>query len=112
MYCEVCLPWPPLNRSAHADLPAGPNGADVVFIENGYDPDPADDRYEALIVYLIREKGELRVEPDLHVLGLFTLHTWRETLEAVGFAVHQTTYAEGGRDYVSFACVKPDGRAL
>jgi len=33
--------------------PATQDGLDVVFVENVYDPDPADDQYETTILYLI-----------------------------------------------------------
>ena len=81
--------------------------AEVVFIENEYDPDPTDDHYEGTIVYLIREDGRLRIETDRHILGLFSLEVWRETLQEVGFRVHQTSYIEDDSDYVIFACLKP-----
>ena len=80
---------------------------EVVFVENSYDPDPADDSYEATMVYLIRENGRLRVETDRHVLGLFAIDTWRETLTDVGFRLHEEPYAEEGKEYVTFACRRP-----
>ncbi|NLE95435.1 MAG: class I SAM-dependent methyltransferase, partial [Dehalococcoidia bacterium] len=64
---------------------AKPANVDVVFVENNYDPDPDDDQYEGTMVYLIREDGELRIETDRHILGLFPLQTWRETLAEAGF---------------------------
>ena len=84
-----------------------PANLDVVFVENCYDPDPDDDHYEGMLVYLIREDGKLRVETDHHVIGLFTLDVWRETLTDVGFRIHEETYVEGEKAYVSFACLKP-----
>lgn len=80
---------------------------DVVFVENNYGPDPEDDHYEATMVYLIREDGKLRVETDRHILGLFALNVWRETLAEVGFRIHEQTYVERGTGFVTFACVKP-----
>jgi len=80
---------------------------DVVFIENSFDPDPTDDHYEGTMVYLIRENGKLRVETDHHILGLFTLEVWRETLVDTGFTFHQKKYVEDGKAYNTFACLKP-----
>jgi predicted N-acetyltransferase YhbS len=91
---------------------AKPAGVDVVFVENSYDPDLGDDHYEATMVYLIREDGRLRVETDRHLLGLFPLAAWRETLTGVGFRIHEAAYEEGGRAYVSFACLKPREREM
>jgi SAM-dependent methyltransferase len=80
---------------------------EVVFIENVYDPDPADDHYEATLVFLIRESGALRVETDRHTLGLFAMEVWRETLAEVGFETHEAPYTEQGTGYVTFACRRP-----
>jgi SAM-dependent methyltransferase len=84
-----------------------PANVDVVFVENNYDPDPEDDHYEATIAYLIRDDGNLRIETDRHIHGLFALDVWRDTLADVGFSVDQETYTERGRNYVTFACFKP-----
>jgi SAM-dependent methyltransferase len=84
-----------------------PANIEVVFVENSYDPDPYDDHYEGTMVYLIREDGKLRVEKDHHILGLFTLDVWRETLTDVGFKIHEETYIERDKEYVTFACLKP-----
>jgi hypothetical protein len=83
-----------------------PDNVEVVFIENGYDPDPSDDRYEATMVYLIREDGKLRIETDHHVLGLFPLDVWQKTLAGLGLEVHREGYVEDGREYVTFACLR------
>ena len=88
-----------------------PPGVDVVFVENAYDPDPADDRYEATMLYLIREGGALRVEVDRYSLGLFSLDTWRSVLAGIGFEVEEGSYADGEEAWTVFACVKPvDGK--
>ncbi len=85
---------------------AAPNNVDVVFVENTYDPDPADDHYETTIVYLIREHGCLRIETDHWRMGLFSLDLWRSVLHDVGFVVHQSQYTEGEDHYTMFACMK------
>jgi SAM-dependent methyltransferase len=83
-----------------------PAEVEVVFVENDYDPDPTDEHYEGTMLYLIREHGRLRVETDRHILGLFAFEVWRETLTEVGFHIHQENYVEGGREHVTFACLK------
>ena len=80
---------------------------DVVFVENSYDPDPADDRYETTILYLIRDHGQLRIETDHWTMGLFPLDTWRRMLRGTGFDVHEGRYTSGDDDYTVFACVRP-----
>lgn len=79
---------------------------EVTFIENNYDPDPADDTFEAMMIYLIRENGKLRIEHDFHVCGTFTVDVWRDLLRKAGFRV--TEYPKGANtfDSPSFVCVK------
>ena len=95
------------TRVSHADPDARPENIDVVFIENDYDPDPGDDTYEGTLMYLIREDGKLRIEHDLHLLGLFSLDLWSKLLRDVGFLLYRERYTEGRKEYVEFACVKP-----
>ena len=85
-----------------------PENLEVVFIENDYDPDSTDDCYEGTMVYLIREDGNLRVETDHHILGLFPLEVWRESITRVGFKIHEEKYTENDREYVTFACLRTD----
>lgn len=84
-----------------------PPGLDVVFVENVYDPDPDDDRYETTMVFLVRERGVLRLETDVVSHGVFSVDTWREVLSGKGLEVNEGTYADGGDAYVVFACVRP-----
>ncbi len=60
---------------------------EITFIENYYDPDPADTTYESTFVYLVRRAGLLTIETDRHICGLFPLETWVEQLRATGFDV-------------------------
>ena len=78
---------------------------DVVFIENLYDPNPADEQYEATILYIIRDHGHLRIETDHWTMGLFSLETWRRVLRETGFEVHEGRYIEGEDEYTVFGCV-------
>jgi SAM-dependent methyltransferase len=88
-----------------------PDDLHVAFIENWFDPDPEDEHYEATLVYLIREKGKLRMESDRFRLGLFSLETWRQTLSEAGFEVYEVKYGDGKSEYATFACTKP-GRSV
>jgi SAM-dependent methyltransferase len=93
------------TRVSYANAKVKPAHIDVVFIENDYDPDLADDTYEGTIIYLIRESGKLRVEEDRSVMGLFSVDVWRTALHEAGFEVHDEVYSdEPGR--IIFACVK------
>jgi ubiquinone/menaquinone biosynthesis C-methylase UbiE len=82
------------------------NGLDVVFVENMYDPDPTDERYETTILYLIREQGRLRIETEHWTMGIFSIATWRSVLRETGFEVHEGQYNSGEDNYTVFACVK------
>ena len=86
--------------------PVTQDGLDVVFVENVYDPDPADEQYETTILYLIRDHGRLRVETEHWTMGLFSLDTWRRVLHETGFEVHEGRYNAGEDEYTVFACVK------
>ena len=86
--------------------PATRDGLDVVFVENVYDPDPTDERYETTILYLIRDHGRLRIETDHWTMGIFSLDTWRHVLRETGFEVHEGRYDPDGDEYTVFACVK------
>lgn len=63
---------------------------EIVLVENYYDPDPEDSSYEANFVYLIRRSGELTVETDCHLLGLFELEIWTTIMRELGCDLHQT----------------------
>ncbi len=59
----------------------------ITFVENNYDPDPTDTTRESLFVYLIRNKGQLRIETDRHVIGIFPREAWLTLLRETGFSV-------------------------
>jgi len=91
--------------NAAAEAEGEPKNVDVVFIENNYDPDPTDDTYDGLIVYLIREQGKLRVEVDHHKLGIFAAAVWSTLLREVGFTVFDDYWRPGS--VKTHICVKP-----
>jgi hypothetical protein len=76
-------------------------------IRTAYDPDPADEQYETTILYLIRDRGHLRIETDDWTIGFFSLDTWRRVLRETGFEVHERRYHADEGEYTVFACVKP-----
>jgi hypothetical protein len=83
---------------------------EIVFIENGYDPDIDDTEYDCTFVYLIRKSGKLDIQTDHHVLGIFELDTWRRLLKDVGFEVNELKFVHSelkeGDFYPMFVCVK------
>jgi SAM-dependent methyltransferase len=62
---------------------------EITLIDNYYDPDPNDTWYECHLIYLIRQRGELTIETDCHLLGLFPLRTWLDEMAGAGFIVHR-----------------------
>jgi SAM-dependent methyltransferase len=68
------------------------NGIELTYIEHWYDPDPNDSTYETVFVYLIRKNGELAVEHDLHICGMFEVEVWERLLREVGFIPKQDTF--------------------
>ena len=93
------------TRVSYAEAKAKPEGVDVVFIENDYDPDPSDDTYDALILYLIRENGKLRVIEDMHTLGVFTADVWPTLLREAGFDIYDGYWRPGS--VKTHICAKP-----
>jgi SAM-dependent methyltransferase len=70
---------------------------EITFVENYYDPDPADTTVESTFVFLIRERGELRIETDHHLCGLFDLSVWYENLRTVGFQVREVAFEDSAQ---------------
>ena len=60
----------------------------VRFVQWTTDPDPNDTSYFVDFAILIRDRlGEMRVEHDRHIYGLFPRAAWRRLLRGVGFEV-------------------------
>lgn len=98
------------NRTEAASAFPGscPPELDVTFIQNQYDSDPADERYETALIYLIRERGRLRIETDRFDLGLFPRSFWHQALAAAGFDVAEETYRQDDVDFPLFVGLKPE----
>jgi hypothetical protein len=63
------------------------------YLEWSWDPDPSDDTGITDYALLVREAdGQVRVEHDRHVFGLFPRQVWLDTLAAVGFEPHSKMY--------------------
>lgn len=56
------------------------------YLEWDWDPDPKDNTYISLMVYVMREGDEsVRCVEDCHICGLFSTEKWLQIIEAVGF---------------------------
>lgn len=71
------------NRTTHSVHRQG--SLEVVMVENSYDPDPNDTRFDSTFVYLIRRDGGLEIHHDRHQVGLFPRQTWGKLLRVAGF---------------------------
>jgi ADP-ribose pyrophosphatase YjhB (NUDIX family)/SAM-dependent methyltransferase len=94
------------QNDTHVSTHSG-GGVDITFIENRYEPNPQDSTYESTFVYLIRREGsegQLEIETDRHLGGLFDLEAWSRCLAETGFEVHRTELGEGGLPF--FVCRK------
>jgi SAM-dependent methyltransferase len=60
---------------------------ELTYVEIDFASDSSDTRVESLMVYLIRENGDVRVELDHHVIGLFAQQVWLDELASAGFDV-------------------------
>ncbi len=81
-------------------------GVEVVYITYNYCQDIKKEQSEGVFVYLIRNRGELRIESEVHQFGLFPLQAWRELLIKTGFSIREESYIEDGQSYAPFICVK------
>ena len=58
------------------------------YVSYVHDPDPADDVFELLLIYLIKQPPDVpdvRIEHDRHTCGLFSRHQWLSFLRDAGF---------------------------
>ncbi len=58
----------------------------VTCLEYHYDLDPNDTTTECIMMFLIHDSGELKIEFDRHLLGLFPQATWIAMMSDAGFA--------------------------
>lgn len=84
---------------------------EITLVKNYYDPDPDDNWYEANFVYLIRRSGELTIEADCHLLGLFSQSEWLDLMRGWGCDIRQITspkFTLNGRPFPILIGVKPE----
>ena len=62
---------------------------------------PSGNGIELVMLLLVRQDGELRVEEDRHHCGLFPLATWQRLLDEVGFDVEEPDQTDAGTWFVA-----------
>ena len=65
---------------------------EMTYLEYVHDPDQIDTTLESIIVFLIRQRGDVRIEIDRHTLGLFPLETWVQRMIEAEFTVEKRPY--------------------
>ena len=66
--------------------------SELSYVKYSTDLDPNDTAIETTYVFFIKRGGELRVELDTHVTGLFHVATWERLLTEAGFEVDRVDY--------------------
>lgn len=105
-------------RGEELHITSGIRGEVVVtLVEHQHDADADATAIDVTFVYLIRRSGDLAIETDRHVMGLFPRNVWRRLLEETGFRVTELDVPSehpGGGMIATFACVRParSGRNL
>lgn len=64
-------------------------GIHITLLENNYINPHHPNTYEATLVYLIRQNGDLTMHQDRHILGLFPQATWEQVFRDAGLTLHQ-----------------------
>lgn len=84
----------------------------ITFIENSFDPDPADNHFEMTFIYLVREKGNFEIFTDSHIWGLFKMEKWHRLLKGAGYSVQELEFAHStflADEFLPmFVCLKPE----
>ncbi len=78
---------------------------ELTYVEYSTDADPTDTRAETAYVFFLNEGGELRVEVDQHVTGLFPIAAWERLLREAGFASQRVDYPYADDDRPMFLWV-------
>lgn len=72
------------------------NDRSLRYLEWTYDPDPTDTTCVTDYVYVLRESGNVRVEHDQHVTGLFPRSTWLKVMAEAGLEAGSRTHTFSG----------------
>ena len=76
------------NNFAYSGLK---DGIHVTLFENNYINPLHPNTYEATLVYLIRERGELTIQTEQQVLGLFSQEIWNEVFKNAGITMKKSS---------------------
>ena len=90
------------------------NELDVTFIEYIANANPAGTTVESIFLFIINRDGNIAVEQDRHVSGLFPKSTWLELLDEAGFEpeyLQTEGYAGDIGGHLFVGTLRPNGSA-
>lgn len=83
----ITMHWTKTTASGH-----------ITFIEYLDDADKTDTTIESLFLYIINNHGDIQIEQDKHITGIFPQQTWIALLKEIGFSTEIRNFPsyEGG----------------
>ncbi|GAB4196328.1 MAG: hypothetical protein Kow00105_10480 [Phycisphaeraceae bacterium] len=111
----LCVIAPTYTRETFTDGEVADDGTttdheDLTYFTFVHDPDPHDDTFEMILLYLIRDREtrQVRVVEDRHTCGLFSSSQWLAWMQEAGFeAEHKAAVADEDDPWELFVGVKP-----
>ena len=105
----LCVVAPTYTRENFIDGDVADDGTttdseELTYFTFVHDPDPADDMFEMILLYLIRDKQSRQVEvvEDRHTCGLFADSQWLQWMADAGFDVEQNVVDVDEVPWVTF----------
>ena len=78
----------------------------LTYFQYVHDADPLDTTFELILVYLINDAGQVRIEHDRHTCGLFAERTWLTLMNDAGFDARANKPLEGDPDWILYVAIR------
>lgn len=89
----------------------GPGGRSLRYLSWSLAPAPGSSTYEIHWAYMLNDNGQVSLEYDLHVCGIFPRQTWVDLFEQAGYIVEMPDLdPEIHEGQVAFLCRRPAGQ--
>lgn len=75
-------------------------GVSVTLLENNYKNSFNPNTYEATLIYLIRKQGQLSIQTENQILGLFSQTTWENIFKKADLIIQKTTLSDVYEKYI------------
>jgi SAM-dependent methyltransferase len=109
----LCVIAPTYTRETFIDGDVADDGtttdsAELTYFTFVHDPDPSDDTFEMILLYLIRDNQTRGVEvvEDRHTCGLFSEEQWLAWVTDAGFNARQEEADAGNEPWTLFVGIK------